>query len=272
MPLGETLYRASQIGLLLLGSILWIRALLGGRVAQWLRQPSRLPAWSISLGDFLLLPFCSLVLLLLVPAGLAWLVGVKPSVEPSGTAALVASYGMGLSLVGGSLIFRLLPPARVARSPRGTGNPVIRGLLALVYFLPPCMALAYLADLVLRSLGYTPDLQVVVKIIRDTHDPLILAQWFFTVVILAPLGEELLFRAGIFRYLSNHLKPSLAAALSSALFATLHWNLQATLPLFALGLLLAGLYQKTGRLSAAIALHAAFNLNTFLGLLSGALS
>jgi hypothetical protein len=99
-----------------------------------------------------------------------------------------------------------------------------------------------------------------------------LAQWFFVVGILAPIGEELVFRAGLFRFLANRMRPALAAAISAALFAAVHWNIQASLPLFVLGLTLAHVYHRSGRIIAAIVLHAAFNLNTLLSIVSGAVT
>lgn len=270
MPVGEALFKSAQGTLLIVGIVLWVRALISGRAQRWLESPARLPAWPIGLGDFLLLPFIAVVLLLFVPQGILWLGGIEVVDPPTPEMMLVGGYGMGLALIGAALVFRLLPSGHPGESHESLLRAIGTGLLALVYFLPACLLLALGWTFLLESLGWPSELQDVIHIIRDTDNPLMLAQWFLVVAVLAPLGEELVFRAGLFRFLANRTRPFFAAVISAALFATIHWNAQAAVPLFALGLVLAAVYHKTGRLLAAITLHAAFNLNTLLGLLSGA--
>ncbi len=270
MPVREALYNSAALTLLIVGVVLWIRALVRGDAQRWLESPSRLPAWSIPWGDFLLLPFIALVLLIFVPAGLFWVTGLKVETPRTAAMVLLSGYGMGLALIGAAALFRLLPCGHPGESRESTLRCIASGLLGLVYFVPPCALLVFAWTALIRALGWPAEVQEVVLIIRGTTDTAMLLQWIIVVAVLAPLGEELVFRAGLFRFLANRMNPALAAAISAALFAALHWNLQASLPLFVLGLVLAAVYHKTGRILTAIVLHAAFNLNTLLAIFSGA--
>lgn len=80
------------------------------------------------------------------------------------------------------------------------------------------------------------------------------------VLLLAPMGEEMLMRGVIYSRLRVHLQPLAAAVLTTGVFSLMHLNLvqiAATLPL---GLLLAVVYEHTGRLAPVIAMHVVFNL------------
>ncbi len=88
--------------------------------------------------------------------------------------------------------------------------------------------------------------------------------------VLAPIAEEVYFRGFVFRAYLNQKGPWQAFLFSSGLFALVHLNLPALLPIFAMGLLLAYLYIRTGSIVPAIIAHgvnnaAAFTL-LFLGL------
>lgn len=271
MPVGEALYHSASTTVLIVGVVLWIRALVHGRVQPWLDAPARLPAWPIGWADFLLLPFIVLLLLMFLPYGFARLVGVEPGGAITAAAVMAGGFGFGAAFIGGTLVFRLHPAGR----PGEGSTPLLRsagnGALALVYFLPACTALLLLWTWLLDTAGVPHEVQDLVFVIRDASTPATIPLWLLLVVVMAPVGEELVFRGGIFRFLANRMRPGAAAAISAALFAAVHWNLHSSLPLFALGLALAAVYQRTGRLLAPIVLHAAFNLNTLLGIWSGAI-
>ncbi len=79
-------------------------------------------------------------------------------------------------------------------------------------------------------------------------------------VIVAPVTEELFFRAGIYRFLKSRLPGGVALIGASLLFALFHFNLGSFLPLFVLGIFLAKLYERTGTIATPIMLHLLFNL------------
>lgn len=94
---------------------------------------------------------------------------------------------------------------------------------------------------------------------------------FFHLVVLAPVIEELLFRKFLFGRFAKAGLSALGIVATSALFALMHepfpsdaqtgagWLLL-LLDYFLAGALFAGVYYKTGRLSAAMAAHATNNL------------
>jgi membrane protease YdiL (CAAX protease family) len=83
----------------------------------------------------------------------------------------------------------------------------------------------------------------------------------FEAVILAPLAEEVFFRGlvqSFFRRVFH--SPRLAILLASAIFAGIHTNEPQAIPsLFALALALGYNYERTGRLTGPILIHAIFN-------------
>ncbi len=86
----------------------------------------------------------------------------------------------------------------------------------------------------------------------------------FAGAVLAPIAEELFFRGFVFgSYLRTQTAP-VAYGLSSLLFATLHLNLPAVLPILTLGLLFAAAYRRTGSIVPGIVAHALFNLVGFV--------
>ena len=83
------------------------------------------------------------------------------------------------------------------------------------------------------------------------------------------MTEEVIFRAGLFRYLRTRTSRGVAFGLPAGIFAIMHGNLVAFGPLFALGLIFAVAYECTGRIAVPIIAHGLFNLNTVVLLLAG---
>ena len=86
------------------------------------------------------------------------------------------------------------------------------------------------------------------------------------VAILAPVAEEIVFRGYIYGATKRFTDRFFAAIFSSLLFAVVHNNIDALLPLFFLALILALAYELTGSLWAPISIHALFNATTFVNL------
>jgi membrane protease YdiL (CAAX protease family) len=94
------------------------------------------------------------------------------------------------------------------------------------------------------------------------------AVFFVIAGLLAPIGEEILFRGLLLRSLRRHFVPELAIAISALVFAVSHVldfsiGTVAVLPaLFALGVICGVAAVVVGDLSVAIPLHIGFNLVT----------
>ncbi len=85
------------------------------------------------------------------------------------------------------------------------------------------------------------------------------------VVFVVPGAEELLFRRAIYGNLRAALGPGAAMACSAVLFSAFHLNPSGFLVYGAIGAGLALVYERTGRLSVPIAIHALNNLLSATG-------
>ncbi len=81
---------------------------------------------------------------------------------------------------------------------------------------------------------------------------------------LAPAAEELVFRAGIYRFFKRRLGAVSAAFISSFFFSLLHQNAAGFAALLVMGLFLCLAYERTGDLRVPLFFHAAFNLNSLV--------
>lgn len=138
--------------------------------------------------------------------------------------------------------------------------------------------LAALPLLVVTSIGWTSLLEAlglpntpqdVVTIFAKMHSPLVIAGMLLVACVLAPIYEELLFRAGLYRFCRQRLGRSWALVISGGSFGALHGNWAGFLPLALLGMGLALAYEATGSIRVAIIAHGLFNLNTMVVVLSG---
>lgn len=82
---------------------------------------------------------------------------------------------------------------------------------------------------------------------------------FLLVAIIAPVGEELVFRGMLYRYLRSRRSVLPAVILSAALFSLAHVVPVLLLPLFVLGVALAIVTERSASIYPAIALHALNN-------------
>ena len=88
-------------------------------------------------------------------------------------------------------------------------------------------------------------------------------------IVEAPLVEEIIFRRFVFRAFLRGLPkaPAFACLLSGTVFAVVHGNLAATLPLIFLGFLFAWVYFRTGRIWTTMLIHSLFNATTVVAML-----
>ena len=114
--------------------------------------------------------------------------------------------------------------------------------------------------------GVQPSDQEMVKFFLDPAMTL----WYrsaliFSVVIVAPVLEELYFRGVIFRGFASKLPVGAAVAVSGFIFALVHFNAASMVALWFLGMVFAWLYSRTRTILAPMTLHCFFNsLNVLL--------
>ena len=100
-----------------------------------------------------------------------------------------------------------------------------------------------------------------------------LGVYLLAVVVMAPLTEEICFRALCYLPFSRAMRRWTAILLSALLFGACHGSLLALFYTVPLGILLCLVLDRCGSLWAAIALHAGFNFcSVLLSLISGGVS
>ncbi len=265
-----------EIALLLAGLIVLWRLYLSanGRIRS--RSPRPLGAWLISGQDFLT------AVLYVVGGGFILqtvlvLIARTPLFE-----GLTNDPDLWLILQGGFFQFGMLAGAGSAmatlhiRSPALPDSPppatgLIRaGFITFLAALPVVTGVNLVWLFLLETFGLPTMHQELVDLFVETESLVTIIVFLLFAVVVAPVTEELIFRAGLFRYLRTRAPRWVALTLPALIFAALHGNLSALGPLLALGVVFAIAYERTGRIAVPMIAHGLFNLNTVLLLLAGA--
>ncbi|MCF3651843.1 CPBP family intramembrane glutamic endopeptidase [Synoicihabitans lomoniglobus] len=279
LDLNVLLALSGQILMLLCGvGVLWrLMFSAEGRAAQ--RGPKPLPPWSINGAEF------GMAVLAVVAGGIAGqiaavLIAAQLTTDENVMLTIGGAGFQGGLLAGAGIAYiSILKPAQrnAARGhdepPALPGTKAVNLWIAGPYTLLAAMPVLFVVNLtwvfLLESLGLSVEKQELVNIFAETDSPIVLIGMSFLAVVVAPLVEEVIFRAGLFRFLRTRLPRWAAFVLPAAIFGSLHGNLVAFMPLFMLGIVFAVAYERTGRISVPILAHALFNLNTILLLLAG---
>ena len=128
-----------------------------------------------------------------------------------------------------------------------------------VAVLPIAWVLQGLSNLALTRLGFPPESQHAVELFLNAK-----SLWFriylgFFAVVLAPVAEEFIFRGVLYPFVKQAGFPRYAFFGVNAVFALIHLDAGALVPLFVLALALTWLYEQTDSLLAPIIAHSLFN-------------
>lgn len=233
----------------------------------------RLGRWPLPASDFVVL-----VILLLVGtfslAAAASFLGKQLHVRGD-AATLLQGAAAQLGLLAGVAVFRF----RIDRAnPLGLSLDlsVLRaGAATFLMALPPLMIAAKSAEFILERCGLPTHRQDLVGLFARAEAGGLLALMIGLAVVLAPFTEELVFRAGLFRYARHRLPRPAALLLPAVFFASLHVNwstlvgLPSLAPLVVLAVIFSLAYERTGSIGTSIVAHALFNLNTIVLILAG---
>jgi membrane protease YdiL (CAAX protease family) len=258
-----------QIGLLVAGVVAWFVALRNGRVRSWFAAPDRLSPWPIPGSDFFLFTLLLLVFISLGPAMVVRLFDLPPVPGDGVRETLLHGFAFQLAGLAACLLFRVHPhgvPPGARVSPSGS---LATSAVAFLYVVPVFSIVVAATYGLLYAAGLDPREQDLIGTFRNASSPIELGGLVLLAVVIAPVTEELIFRAGFFRFLHARVSPAWAMGVSSILFALLHQNTLTFPSLVLLGVVLCLVYRKTGSLIAPIGLHALFNLNSVLVILLG---
>lgn len=143
------------------------------------------------------------------------------------------------------------------------------GFASWLLAFPIVVAIGQLCDLLLYLIwGVENYEQVAVRYLKTSLQSLPLqAMALISIIIIAPIIEEFLFRGTLQTYLKKHFNAKAAIFITSACFAFFHYspeqglgNLSLLPSLFTLASFLGFVYERQGSLYASIGLHMAFNL------------
>lgn len=264
-----------ELLLALVGAILLWRLVIGPQ-ARARAKPARLPPWNAALPDFL-------AFLLLVVGGsmLAAIaaVGVGQYLSLRGDEVTVFNGAAAqLGLLGGVLVHRLAfraPHAAVDPPLPPAGSILRSGAATFLIALPVLITSAKAWEIFLRLAGLPTEKQDLIGMFVNAKSPWMLAIMILLAVGIAPLGEELVFRAGLFRYFRTRMPHGIALVVPAIFFASLHVNwvtlqgLSSLVPLIVLACIFSLAYERTGHIGTPIVAHALFNLNTVILIFAG---
>jgi len=134
-----------------------------------------------------------------------------------------------------------------------------KGVIAYLASMPAIAAANLVSWILLQAMKIPPEPQFAVQILLDPHPTWLKLYLIAMAIISAPLAEELLFRLVCFPALAKRTRPVRAAILISLLFALIHLNAYAFLPLLVMALSLAAAYAWTRSIVVPITMHAIFN-------------
>lgn len=137
------------------------------------------------------------------------------------------------------------------------------GLLAGVVGTALCFGVAQVVTLVTRSLGGEVKLQETVRLLQTGVPVGWMVYLAIISIVVAPLMEEIIFRGIIYPSLKRTGRRKLALFGTAVLFAAIHGNLNAFIPLTVFAVILALAYDYSGSLLAPILGHSIFNAINF---------
>ncbi|MFA6960222.1 MAG: CPBP family intramembrane glutamic endopeptidase [Opitutaceae bacterium] len=280
--------------LAILVSTVEIAGWLGGSILLWRLLTGRmgpstpvLKPWPISLEGFV----TGIMLIaaggFLLPQATSYLSNdiLGPAAYDGEWWLVVQGAAFQLGLLGGALLSGIYLRFQIKRLPKfapvvdeptstvaPTLHPLLAGTVTFLIAIPLIGAISFVSKVLVEWLGFAVDEQEMIGMFRNFDEPVRLIFMTVLAAVVAPVTEELVFRAGFFRYLRTRTTRGFALVLPAFIFAWLHGNVAAFLPLFALGVFFAMAYERTGRIFVPIIAHALFNLHTILLVLSGVTS
>jgi uncharacterized protein len=265
--------QGASLTLAFVGCILIWRYVLSGQ-ARADRRPSPLETWAAGWNDFFLFGLC--VFLGYLFFGIAGALLAKPLHLSGDSGTIVAAAGAQLGMLLGCFAYYHSFLDTGARPGFGAAREVIQsGLVTFLIALPIMIAVSVPWEFLLKALGLPVNKQDSIEIFMRGESRWLVVLLGFLAVVVAPITEELVFRAGFYRFLRTRFSRAGALLLPGIIFAIPHVNwtnfagLGSFMPLVALAVVFSLAYERTGRIGTTIVAHALFNLNSIFFLLAG---
>lgn len=137
-----------------------------------------------------------------------------------------------------------------------------------ILILVVALALSGLAGEVMTRLGQKPEPQAAVRMVQATDSWLQQAFNGLVAIGFVPVVEEMFFRGLLYPTIKQLGRPRIAFWGTSVMFAAVHGNWMALVPLTFVAVMLTLLYEATANLLAPILAHSFFNAANFFLLLN----
>jgi membrane protease YdiL (CAAX protease family) len=152
------------------------------------------------------------------------------------------------------------------------GQSIFTGLFYFLAALPVVYGVGVVWNVLLeflREKGFDINLplQNAVILFQEAQNPFTFFGLILLAVVVAPVVEETVFRAGIYRFFKGKTSVTLALLISGTLFGLVHGNIQSLPGLIAVGVCLGFAYELSGSIRVPIFFHAFFNLNSIIFIL-----
>jgi len=134
-----------------------------------------------------------------------------------------------------------------------------RGLSTAVILLAAAWPLLALADGLTRASGGRHPKQEIIEFFSNSSSIQERVLVIVMAVVVAPLGEEFLFRFFLYGIFKRYFGVAIGLILNSLLFAAAHSHLPSAAPLFVLGACFTLAYEWSGSILVSMAMHSLFN-------------
>lgn len=193
-----------------------------------------------------------------------------------GDRGLMLAQTLGLQMVGIAAVAWMIQRNRVSwgsafgLEPGRLWKGIALGLFALLALAPPMLFYTGLYRFFLHLIGVPLEHQGILNVM--TEENVWWMRLFFVALaaVIAPLFEEVFFRGILLPVLAQRFRADLAVVMVSTVFALVHWNTAAFVPLFILSVGFCMAYLQSESLWTPIVMHAVFNLTTLTLVFSAA--
>ena len=144
-----------------------------------------------------------------------------------------------------------------------TDNWLVWGFGGYVVALPLVLLVSLVNQLIWQGQGGSNPLLLLAL---QAQDKVVLAIFFITSSIAAPVFEEIMFRGFLLPSLTRYVSVSGAIVISGFIFAVAHLSLSEVLPLATLGIVLGFVYTRSRNLLAPMLVHCLWNSGTLISL------
>lgn len=227
----------------------------------------RLPTWTILLADFLTFLLFTVGMFLIASFAGGLLSRTLHLAEDE--KLIFLSTASQLGMLAGPLLYAAIYHDQLALVLGPPKTAIISGIATFFISLPFVFGIGIVWVGLLKLCRFPIEKQTAIELFQRTKHSGWLATLVITAVVIAPMAEELIFRAGIFRYARTRLPRWLAFLLPALLFAAMHQSLATFGQLTMLAIVFSIAYERTGRIGTCMVAHALFNLNMVVLLLIG---